>query len=121
MFKTELWEDNGGGVHAIVYSGTEPVNVVCHLENPPTLSTQELIRAGVYGFPDADPYDPDENDGLTAQQLADEITRQFNTDGTPLVEPCQCIAGFDHDEVTLYPLRMGYSALSLFGLTEIFY
>ena len=120
MLKTELWQDNGGGIHAIVYDGKDIVNVVCHLETPPTLSPQELISAGVYGFPGADPYAPDENDWLTVQQLASEFTRWLDVDGTHLVEPCQRIAVFDRDEITLYPRRMGYNALSLFGLTEMF-
>lgn len=120
MRKTELWQDNGGGIHAIVYDGKDTVNVICHLETPPTLSQQELISAGIDGFPDAAPYDSDEYDGVSLQQMTDEITRQLDTDGTPLIEPCQCIAVFDRDEITLYPSRMGYNALSLFGLTEIF-
>ena len=55
-----IYEDNGGGIHAVVERGEVPCNVIPHLEQERGLTGEEILAAAKEGFPYADPYDPEE-------------------------------------------------------------
>lgn len=102
---TQFYEDNAGGIHAVIADErNEVVNVLTHLEQ--SVNPGDPIKAALEGWPYASDYDPDDHEGMTASQLAADIV-------TPT--SCANIATVG-DLVVLYPEAMGTSALRLFGL-----
>ena len=101
----KIFEDNGGGVHAVVFADGKVQNVICHLEQEPCFSPADFLEAARMAFPWSDEYDPDDASGVPMNEAAREI-EAFD----------DLIAEFHGDNADFYPGKMGYSGMSLFGI-----
>ena len=113
FWKTDFYEDNAGGVSAIVRgSSGELVNAINNLE----LSSKpgDVLRAAVNGWPYADGYDLDDNNGMTMAEteawLINAVER--NNGG------CAYIGYVTDKLVELYIDEMGASARALFCVED---
>ena len=101
-----VYEDNGGGLHAIVLSGDTVVNVLSGFEDG-GLSTNEFIKAAQSGFADADEYDPSNYSGISLGAAAAEFA-----------ELDDIIAIITSTDVALYPENMGRAGKDLFSVSD---
>ena len=104
MFLNEFYEDNAGNIFCFVLSndGT-PLNMI-HV--PDNLAFEKLATACKEGWPDADPYDPDDYCGKSVTELSEEYD---------LCSGVQFIGEiFGYCEPTLFPRRMGIAGRKLF-------
>ena len=121
---TELWEDNGGGLHAIVYNENGvPQNIISQLEQSPQLSPSEFVLAALDDFPYADEYDPENYSGMSLPQVVNEFQNGVNAmTGIPFTEPSRLVAVFsrnagEESHVSLFESQMGINAKILLGLS----
>lgn len=107
-----FYENNGGGICAVVEEDGKAVKVLAGFEYG-SFNTAELVDDAADGFPNADEYNPDEWNGLTLEEAAEEVA-----EGGPGNEWIATISGTSYCEkaVTLYPDSMGYAGKKLFGL-----
>lgn len=74
---TKIYEDNAGGIHAVVLEDGKVINVLTGLEFEYTrenkLTGLDLIHAAQSGFEYADDYDPDDYEGRSMEDVAEEI------------------------------------------------
>lgn len=102
--QVNVFEDNGGGIHAVVMDDNEIKNILSGFEDE-TMSRDEFIDAAKAGFEWADEYEPENYSGLTMEQVAQEI-----------IEQDDLIAEITADSVELYPEEMGIAGMILFGI-----
>lgn len=117
MIETRVYENNGGGLSAVVRNDGTITGVFAGFEyEQPT--TAAFVQAAAEGFPDADPYDPDDWGGLTIEQAAEEIEegRPEWVEGPELV--AVITGGQGSQSVELYTDRMGYAARRLLGVKD---
>ena len=103
MSKTELYENNGGRLNAIVYKNNVVINIIGGFEDG-KITAAEFIGAAYEDFFLADDFEPDNHMGLNMNEVADEITSND-----------ELVAEITDDYITLYPRKMGYAAKRLFG------
>ena len=58
MMQVKVFEDNGGGIHAIVIKDAQITNIISGFEDG-SMSKADFIEAARIGFDYADDYDPD--------------------------------------------------------------
>lgn len=107
--KTSFYEDNGGGIHAIITDDHDNVTNVLtgfHMDAA-AWDLSDLIASAKQGFPCADEYNPDEFSGLDMDEAAREIADMDDL-----------IAVFSDDEDVIYPDTMGYAGKALFHIVE---
>lgn len=121
---TELWEDNGGGLHAIVYDENGvPQNIISQLEQSPQLSPSEFVLAALDDFPYADEYDPENYSGMTLPQVVDEFRNGVSAmTGLPFAEPSRLVAVLsrnagEESHVSLFESQMGINAKIFLGFS----
>ena len=100
---TRIYEDNRGGIHAIVEQNGTVTNVLANPEWEPGITGEKIIAAAMDGFPYADAYDPENFSGLKMPDAADEIS---------LLD--ELIAEVRGSDVTFYHERMGVEGRALF-------
>ena len=103
----KVFEDNGGGIHAIVIKNAQITNIISGFEDG-SMSKADFIAAAQIGFDYADDYDPDNYSGLTMEDVAAEIESSDDL-----------IAEVTEDGVELYPEKMGCAGMGLFGIEYI--
>ena len=109
MYTTRVFEDNGGGLHAVVshtYDGAI-VGVYSDFERERP-GTAQFVDAAFSGFPEADDYDPENYSGFGMAEAAEEIEAYSDL--------IAVILGAPDYAVELFPQRMGYAGRQLFGL-----
>lgn len=104
--KVNVYEDNGGMIHAVVMDGNEIKNIISGFEDE-TMSRDEFVDAAKTGFEWADDYEPENYSGLTMEKVAQEIIGQDNL-----------IAEITADSVELYQEKMGLAGMILFGIEQ---
>lgn len=77
MFLNEIYEDNAGNIFVIVEDGEGRVLNLIQL--PADITEEELRTACKEGWPDADPYDPDDYCGKSMDEMAIEIANERAT------------------------------------------
>lgn len=104
---TRFYEDNGGGIHAVVRDETgDVINWLTGFQHD-RLDVGELFRAAMDGFGEAGQYDPESYAGLPLEAMVAET----ESAGT-------LIAAISEVEINLYPSEMGIAGKILFGLNE---
>lgn len=111
--KTLFYEDNGGGIHAIVLNDYGNVSNFLTGFQMDNWDVGELLRSAVLGFEDADEYDPAEHGGVSLIGIFDEIVHSNSSESPKL------IAEISRKEINIYPGAMGLAGRVLFGLTDI--
>ncbi len=111
--KTLFYEDNGGGIHALVFDEDGSVSNYLTGFQLDNWDVGELLRSAALGFEDADEYDPDEFNGTSLTAMFEEIVH------SDAVEPPMLIAEVSREEINIYPGAMGMAGRKLFGLTDI--
>ena len=104
MFLNEIYEDNAGNIFVIVEDGEGRVLNLIQL--PSDITEDELRAACKKGWPDADPYDPDDYCGKSMDEMAIEIA---NEKGTNLIAE---ITGYSMP--IIFPDVMGLAGQKLF-------
>lgn len=100
---TKFFEDNGGGIHAVVFGADGSAeNVLSGFQND-KWDVGELLRSAMLDFDGADEYDS--FCGVDLQSMALEIVKYD-----------ELIAEFSDQEINLYPAKMGVAGKVLFGL-----
>jgi hypothetical protein len=104
MFLNEFYEDNAGNIFCFVLANDgDPLNVI-HVPN--NLAFEKLAKACKEGWPDADPYDPNDFCGKNMLELLEEYD---------LCGSVHLIGEiFGYCEPTLFPHQMGISGRKLF-------
>ena len=105
--QVKVYEDNGGGIHAIVIKDAQITNIISGFEAG-SMSKADFISAAQVGFEYADDYDPDNYSGLTMEDFADEMASCDDL-----------IAEITEDSVELYPEKMGCAGMGLFEIEYI--
>lgn len=103
-YDVRIYEDNGGGVHAVIEQDSAIVNVVPHLEMERDVTGAQIIAAAKEGFPFADEYDPVENSGESMLDSADWLENN-----------CDLIAEVHGTQTTFYYEKMSVQGRHLFG------
>lgn len=104
MFLNEFYEDNAGNIFCFVLANNgDPLNVI-HVPN--NLAFEKLAKACKEGWPDADPYDPDDFCGKNMLELLEEYDLCGSVHLIGEIFGC-C-------EPTLFPHQMGISGRKLF-------
>ena len=86
MKKINVYEDNGGRIHAVVTDGEKVLNIISGFEDG-GMSTAEFIDAARHGFAEADEYleaaanEIDESDDLIAEITEDDVELHLNKMG----------------------------------------
>ena len=109
IFRTKVYvyENNGGGITAIVREDETVANILFGFEEA-TFSYAEFIAAAREGFPDADNYSPyNDFSGLSIDEAAEEIEQED-----------ALIAEITAQQIIIYPREMGIAGEILFGLRE---
>ena len=101
MKKVNVYEDNGGQIHAVVMDGENVANIISGFEDG-ALSTAEFVDAARCGFEGADAYECDE---ISMEDAAKEIDKIDDL-----------IADITADEVELYINKMGVAGEILFSV-----
>ena len=101
----KIFEDNGGGVHAVVFADGKVQNVICHLEQEPNIQPHDFLEAARDSFPLSNDYNQDDASGVSIEEAAKEI-EAFD----------DLIAEFHGDNADFYPDKMGRSGINLFGI-----
>ena len=104
MKKVNVYEDNGGGIHAIVLNNENPTNIISGFEDG-TMSTAEFVNEARYGFTDADEYDAASYSELSLEDAATEIMEQDDL-----------IAEITTDRLELDFKKMGIAGTILFSI-----
>ena len=99
--EVNFFENNGGGLSAVVKENDKVVKVLTGFEYG-NFNTGDFIDDAANGFPNADEFDPNDWNGLTVGKAADLIATVGRN--------CRS------KSVTLYPDDMGYAGRKLFGL-----
>ena len=107
MMQVKVFEDNGGGIHAIVIKDAQITNIISGFEDG-SMSKADFIAAAQIGFDYADDYDPDNYSGLTIEDVAAEMESSDDL-----------IAEITEDSVELYPEKMGCAGMGLFEIKYI--
>ena len=107
MMQVKVFEDNGGGIHAIVIKDAQITNIISGFEDG-SMSKADFIEAARIGFDYADDFDPDNYSGLTMEDVADEMASYDDL-----------IAEITEDNVDLYPEKMGCAGMGLFEIKYI--
>lgn len=106
----KIYEDNAGGIHAVVRTDGQITNFFTGLEFEYTeenhLTGADLIEAAKGGFEFADNYDPDEFGGKSLEDVVSEVEAEDTN--TLIAEVAQ-------DKATLYYDRMGAEGHYLWG------
>lgn len=105
--QVKVYEDNGGGIHAIVIKDAQITNIISGFEDG-SMSKADFIEAAQIGFSDAYEFDPDNYSGLTMDDVAAEIESYDDL-----------IAEITEGSVTLYPEKMGCAGIGLFEIEYI--
>ena len=105
--QVKVYEDNGGGIHAIVIKDAQITNIISGFESC-SMSKADFISAAQVGFEYADDYDPDNYSGQKMEDVADEIASYDDL-----------IAEITEDNVELYPEKMGCAGMGLFEIEYI--
>ena len=100
MKKINVYEDNGGMIHAVVMDGEKVINIISGFEDG-GLSTAEFVDAARCGFPDADEYDGEISIEAAAKEIDD-----FD----------DLIAEITDGEVELHLDKMGFACANLFSV-----
>ena len=100
MKKVNVYEDNGGMLHAVVMDGEKVLNIISGFEDG-GMSTAEFIDAARYGFAEADEYEGE----ISLEAAANEI------DGRD-----DLIAEIAEDNVELHLNKMGCAGANLFSV-----
>lgn len=103
---TFFYEDNGGGVHAIVTDNGNIANIITGFERD-TWDISDLFFSARLGFPDADEYDPANFSGLNMIEAAHDIAMHDDL-----------ISHISADEITLHVNNMGEAGKALFQIKE---
>lgn len=110
----KIYEDNGGGIHAVVRTDGTVINCLTGLEYEYTrennLTGADLIDAAKGGFEYADDYDPDDFDGTSLEDMVASVENEPST---------SLIAEITADSVDLDYSRMGAEGHYLFGCGEV--
>ena len=101
MKKVNVYEDNGGMIHAVVMDGEKVLNIISGFEDG-GLSTAEFIDAARCGFEGADAYECDE---ISMEDSAKEID-EFD----------DLIAEITEGDVELHLDKMGLAGANLFSV-----
>ena len=109
--EVNFFEDNGGGLSAVVKENDKVVKVLTGFEYG-NFNTGDFIDDAANGFPNADEFDPNDWNGLTLEKAAEEVSNHCI--GIDLIATVgrNCRS----KSVTLYPDDMGYAGRRLFGL-----
>ena len=105
--QVKVFEDNGGGIHAIVIKNAQITNIISGFEDG-SMSKADFIAAAQTGFDYADDYDPDNCSGLTMEDVAAEMESSDDL-----------IADISEDSVELYHEKMGFAGMGLFEIEYI--
>ena len=100
MKKVNVYEDNGGMIHAVVMDDEKAINIISGFEDG-SMSTAEFIDAARYGFSEADEYEGE----ISLEDAAKEINK-FD----------DLIAEITEDDVELRLNKMGYAGAKLFSV-----
>lgn len=103
MSKSELYENNAGGLNVIVYKNDVVTNIIGGFEDG-KITASQFIEAALEDFYFADDFEPENYMGLSINEVAEEIK---NND--------ELVAEITDDYITLYTRNMGYAAKSLFS------
>lgn len=107
MMQVKVFEDNGGGIHAIVIKNAQITNIISGFEDG-SMSKADFIEAAQIGFDYADDFDPENYSGLTMEDVAAETESSDDL-----------IAEITEDSVELYPEKMGCAGMGLFEIEYI--
>lgn len=103
MYLNEFFEDNGGVIFCFVYDGAgKPVNCVELMGDE---SIESVLESCKEGWPYADPYDPENYNGMTIP----EFRQDFENWGAQQIAE---IAGYS--KPILFPNEMGCAGTKLF-------
>lgn len=111
----EIYEDNGGGIHAVVrelqrhkngVKTYDVVNIISGFEDC-LLTGEKFIEVAKEDFPYADAYEPERYEGRDMNYVASELK-----------EYSDLIAIFDDDGYKLFPKAMGIAGKELFEIKE---
>ena len=105
--QVKVFEDNGGGIHAIVIENAQITNIISGFEDG-SMRKSYFIESAQTGFAYADDFDPDNYSGLTMEDVADEMASYDDL-----------IAEITEDNVELYPEKMGSAGMGLFEIKYI--
>ena len=100
----KIYEDNGGGIHAIVEQGGVLNKVIPHLEREPGVTGEIIIAEAKKGFPYADAYYPD---GLSGQDVRDAVAQMKAMDAL--------IVEVSSNEIFYHYEKMGVEGKGLFA------
>lgn len=105
--QVKVYEDNGGGIHAIVIKDAQITNIISGFEDG-SMSKADFIEAARIGFDYADDFEPDNYSGQKMEDVADEMASYDDL-----------IAEITEDSVELYPEKMGCAGMGLFEIEYI--
>ena len=100
MKKVNVYEDNGGMIHAVVMDGEKIINIISGFEDC-GLGTADFVDAARDGFLDADEYEGE----ISLEEAAKEID-----------ELDDLIAEITEGDVELHLNKMGYAGAKLFSV-----
>ena len=100
MKKVNVYEDNGGMLHAVVMDGEKVLNIISGFEDG-GMSTAEFIDAARYGFAEADEHEGE----ISLEAAANEIDERDDL-----------IAEIAEDDVELHLNKMGIAGAKLFSV-----
>ena len=109
VFETSIYEDNGGGINAIVEQAGTVVNVIANLDlardmTGRYMTGEEIITEAKEGFQFADDYDSENFCGHDMLSVVEEIKSVDNL-----------VVKVIGNKVVFYPEKMGMEAKWLFG------
>lgn len=103
--QTYIWEDNSGGIYAVVILHGETISIVDLTQEHYFISPGECIEEARSGFIDADAYDPDHFNGQDMESVQKELERN-----------CELIAEITWNTAILHMDVMGSAGKRLFGI-----
>lgn len=109
--EVNFFENNGGGLSAVVKENDKFVKVLTGFEYG-NFNTAEFFDDAADGFPNADPFEPNDWGGLTLEEAAESVSNEDvgNTLIATVNRNCRLRS------MVLYPDDMGYAGRKLFGL-----
>ena len=100
----KVYEDNGGGLHAVVMSDGKVTNIISGFEDG-TMNTADFIDAARYGFEGADSYYAGNYNEYSMEEVAAEMDASDDL-----------IAEITFEDVALHINAMGSAGRRLLGI-----
>lgn len=113
MCIAEFYENNAGYIYAVITNEDGELLNICEI--PDGTSLYELNQALKEGYAYADPYDPDDYNGVSVEDFRDELE---NSDGVEHIATMQGNELAANCTTVVYPDVMGCAGKELFQIED---